>query len=96
MSNILLAPTHKISERRAILFRTLDALLADPDCRYDFWGLYKVSADEEVNWQARETICGIIRTFPSEKIRDTNNSPPEVESPRGETTDDASEPSLLT
>lgn len=88
MSNILLAPTHKISERRAILFRVLDALLADPNCRYDFRGLYKVSADEEINWQARQTICGLIHTFPNEQVRDADNPPPaEVGSPNTEPVD---------
>lgn len=63
MPNLDKAPTHKIEDRKAILLRVLDALLADPDCRYDFRGFYRQTADETANWEARQTISQLSQTF---------------------------------
>lgn len=55
MSNILLAPTHKIADRKAIADRVLDALLADSNARYNTGrGEWRpLTEEEEANWVAR-------------------------------------------
>ncbi len=63
MPNLDKAPTHKIEDRKAILLRVLDALLADPDCRYTFSGIWRITADETANWEARQTISQLSQTF---------------------------------
>lgn len=57
-------PTYKIEDRREILERVLQALLADPDCFYPVRGALKsLTPDEIANWEARESIMTLKRTF---------------------------------
>lgn len=64
--NILDAPTYKLTARAAILERVLQALQADPLCRWDFKGSYRnLTEDEEANWDARTTVAQLLFTFPA-------------------------------
>jgi hypothetical protein len=63
--NLLLCPTFKIEDRRAIVRRVLDALLADPECRYTFgrseWK--QLTPDEEGNWIARQHFTTVSLSY---------------------------------
>jgi hypothetical protein len=88
IANLLEHPTYKIEDRRRILLRILAALLADPDCRYDFKSAWKYVEDEHANWDARESVIRLLRTFPVP----TDNPPPaEIEPPDGEAIDEPAE-----
>ena len=64
--NLLTCPTYKIEDRKTILNQVLDALLADPDCRYEFKGEWKqLTAGEQANWDARQSLTQIKQTFPA-------------------------------
>ena len=64
-ANLLECPRYKIEDRKTIVSRVLDALLANPDCRYSTRGGWvKLTADEQANWEARELLAGIKRSFP--------------------------------
>ena len=66
MANILNSPTFKIEDRKAILARVQDALLASPDCRYPARGGWtRLTEDEDANWAAREIITQLHRSFPA-------------------------------
>ena len=74
-ANLLTCPMYKIEDRKAIVVRVLDALLAGPDCRYDFKGPWKkLTPDEQANWDARQSLVQIKQTFPM-----AFNDPPSVE-----------------
>ena len=88
MPNLDKAPTRKIEDRKAILLRVLDALLADPNCRYTFSDIRRVPADEIANWEARETVSRLSQTF---KVATHEPPPTEVESPDAEPIDDSTE-----
>jgi hypothetical protein len=66
MPNLFNAPTFKLSDRRAILIRTLEALMADSACRWSFKGTWREpTLEERDNWNARESVAALIREFPS-------------------------------
>ena len=88
--NLLSCPMFKIEDRKIMVTRVLDALLADPDCRYNLGrGTWRqMTADETANWEARELLVQIKRTFPVS----TDVPPPaEVEPLDGEPVDDTTE-----
>jgi hypothetical protein len=63
--NLADAPTHKIADRREILNRVLDRLLASPDCRAVFNREWKpLNSDESANWEARTTISNALFSLP--------------------------------
>ena len=91
-ANLLDCPTYKLDDRREIITRVIDALFADPDCRYEFHGPWSGSwtapnHDQVANWEARELLLQIRRTFP------TNLQPPpaEVEPLNTDTVDNSTE-----
>ena len=65
MANILLAPTHKIADRKMIAIRVLNALLADPSARYNIgrgeWR--QLTEDEEANWTARHHFFLVSQSY---------------------------------
>lgn len=70
-------PTRKTvpEDGRKILLRVLGALLLDEHARWDFKSPWRqLSVDEDANWQSRETIHILLRTFPSPKISLTTDS----------------------
>lgn len=86
-ANLLACPMYKIEDRRAIVSRILDALLADPDCRYTFsHGEWKsMTPDEVANWESRELLVRIRDSFPV-----ASDEPPvlQVEPPHDEPVQD--------
>ena len=88
MPNLDKAPTHKIEDRKAILLRVLDALLADPNCRYAFSDIRRVTVDEIANWEARETVSRLSQSF---KV--ATHEPPvtKIEALQDKPTDDSAE-----
>ena len=57
--------TFKLEDRRKIALRVLGALLLDPDCRFDFRGIWvNLTIAEQANWDARQTLVDIIDAFP--------------------------------
>ena len=88
MPNIDKAPTRKIEDRKAILLRVLDALLADPNCRYAFSDIRRVTVDEIANWEARETVSRL-----SQSCKVATHEPPvtKIESLQDEPADDSAE-----
>lgn len=64
MSNLLEAPKFKIEDRKQILERVHEALIASPDCRLDFRGPWKkLTPSEADNWEARQTISSLLVNF---------------------------------
>lgn len=76
MMGLFRAPTFKVEDRRQLTLRVLGALLLDKDCRYKAFGEWqKLTPEETANWEARETLIKILKTFP-EPVRQTDNAPP--------------------
>lgn len=70
MDNLLNHPTYKIADRRAILVRLMAALLRDDNCTYPGRGPWqKLTPEEIANWEARETVVGLLRLFPPKPRR---------------------------
>jgi hypothetical protein len=53
--NLLSAPMYKIEDRVTIIERVLQALLADPNCKYIF-RVKEFTPDEQSNWDARQEM----------------------------------------
>ena len=71
-ANLLECSTYKIEDRNVIVKRVLAALLADPACRYGFRGPWaKLTDDEQANWESRELLASIQRSFPVSDILPT-------------------------
>jgi hypothetical protein len=64
MKNLLDQSVFKIADRRDMCQRVLDALLADPDCRYTFKPYRRPTPDEEGNWIARNLMVDAIDSYP--------------------------------
>lgn len=64
MMGLYRASTFKIEDRKAIVIRALQALLDSPDCRYKTESWRKLTPEEQSNWDARETMVAIQKTFP--------------------------------
>lgn len=90
MMGLFRAPTFKIEDRRQLAMRVLDALHRDKDCRYKAFGEWqKLTAEETANWEARETLAKILKTFP-EPVRNSDVPPPSaVEAPHAKSVDRA-------
>ena len=88
MPNLDKAPTRKIEDRKAILLRVLDALLADPNCRYTFSDIRRVTVDEIANWEARETVSRLSQSF---KVATHEPPVPKIEALQDKPTDDSAE-----
>jgi hypothetical protein len=81
-ANLLNAPTFKISDRKVIVNRVHEALLADPDCRYDFKGMWLPTHAELGNWEARQHCLVVSQSY----------TPAEPDSPSSLVVDVALEP----
>lgn len=64
LGNLLDCSTFKIADRKAILQRVYDALLASPDAMLDFKNQHRYTPDETANWQARQDIADLLLSFP--------------------------------
>lgn len=86
-ANILDSPTYKLEDRRTILERVHQALLDNPDCYHSVRGGWKaLTPDETANWEARESIMALKRTF---KV--ASDEPPEIEPQHDEPVNDSTE-----
>ena len=63
LDNLLDCPMYHIADRKALLQRVYDALIADPDAVLDFRGGHRYTAEEIENWQARQSVADILATF---------------------------------
>lgn len=50
-----------IKEGREILSRILESLLDSPDCYYPHRSAPAITADEQANWSARQTVSQLLR-----------------------------------
>ena len=63
LGNLLDCPMHQIADRKVILQRVYDALLADPDAALDFKGGHRSTADELANWETRQLVASALATL---------------------------------
>jgi len=63
IGNLLDCPMYHIADRKAILQRVYESLIADPDAVLDFRGGHRYTTDEIANWQARQSVADILATF---------------------------------
>jgi len=66
LGNLLDCPTHLVADRKAVLQRVYDQLIASPDAVLDFrGGLHRYDPDELANWTARQVIADALQAFPA-------------------------------
>ena len=75
--NLLSCPMFKIEDRKTMVTRVLDALLADPYCRYNLgrgeWR--QMTVDEVANWEARQHFTQVSQSYPSTLLVDLASVP---------------------
>lgn len=85
--NIFDAPTFKLSDRKALVSRVHAALIADPNCRFDFKGPFRApTADEFGNWEARQHFLKVSLAFPVDKPLEALGTEEQAGSPEGNLT----------
>jgi hypothetical protein len=62
-ANLCNRPMFKIEDRKVMVQRVHAALLADPDCRYDFKGLWQYTPEEFGNWAARQHFLQVSMSY---------------------------------
>ena len=61
LANLCECPMHRLEDRKALLQRVYDALLADAPAVLSFkGGMHRYTSDELANWHARQTIADLL------------------------------------